>query len=52
MFFSYHFSVVDPHGFNADTDTVFFLNPDTDPESQTDPDPDHGQTWKSQKVDF
>jgi hypothetical protein len=44
MFFSYHFSVVDPHGFNADTDTVFFLNPDTDPESQTDPDPDHGQT--------
>jgi len=31
-------------GFNADPDPAFYLN--------ADPDPDPGQTFKSQKVDF
>jgi hypothetical protein len=44
--------------FNADLDPAFYLNGDPDPgrQSKADPDPypdpDRGQTFKSQKVEF
>ncbi len=43
-------------GFSADLDPVFFISmhPDLHPGSQTDPDPDPGQTLKglSHEIDF
>jgi hypothetical protein len=40
--------------FNADPDQAFHLNADQGPGSQTnaDPDPDPGQTFRSQKVKY
>jgi hypothetical protein len=44
---------VDPHWFKGGSGTSFFyLNADPNPGSQTNPDPDPGQTLPSQKVEF
>jgi hypothetical protein len=46
------FSVVDPHLFQCESGSSFFLNADPDPGNQTNADPDPGQTLKSQKFEF
>jgi len=41
-------------GFSCSLDPAFYLSADTDPDpgSQTNPDTDPGQTYKSKKVEF